>query len=66
MFLFRDSDGQMAERPIAVFYQDTLSNTAFRLLPPKAKPDVWKPGDPVSEWVPWYFGWIGLRELPRQ
>ncbi len=64
--LFQDADGKMADPAIAVFYQDTLSNTAYRLLPPRAKPDVWRPGMVAEQWVTWYFGWIGVKELPKQ
>jgi hypothetical protein len=66
MHLFQDDDGRMADKPIALLYQDTLSNNAYRLLPPRAKPDIWKPGDRAQQWVTWYFGWLGVQELPSR
>lgn len=59
--LFQDRDGKMWGQHVTVFFQDLLGKRAYRLLPPRAMPDVWSPGEKVDEWVAWYFGWINLQ-----
>lgn len=59
MFLFEDADGKMYGNHVALFYQDVLTTRAYRVLPPRAKTEVWTPGEKAIEWVQWYFGWIG-------
>jgi len=63
--LFEDRDGKLWGQHVALFYQDLLGKRAYRLLPPRAMPDVWSPGDKVDEWVAWYFGWINL-QIPNR
>jgi hypothetical protein len=59
--IFEDQDNKMWGSHVALFYRDLLGKRAYRLLPPRAMPDVWSPGDPVDQWVAWYFGWIHVQ-----
>jgi hypothetical protein len=50
---------------VALFFRDLLGKRAYRLLPPRAMPDVWSPGDKVDDCVAWYYGWINVQTPNR-
>jgi hypothetical protein len=43
---------------LAIFYQDSVGQRAYRQTPPRAAPDVWAPDKSVDPWVSWYFNHI--------